>query len=464
MCADLYIALLGLFRVGAIAVFLDPSAGADHIERCCERIPPVAFLGIPKAHLLRLKSKALRKIPLKITTRYWVPGAQRWLQNASDPALRESLAVSEDAALVTFTSGSTGVPKATVRTHEFLLAQYQVLAPNISLEAGEVDLATLPVFVLASLAAGVATVIPDVDLRSPGSVNASAIFAQVERHRVTRITASPAFFERLIEFNRSTGRTLPTVTKIFTGGAPVFPRVLAALTQLAPNAQIESVYGSTEAEPIAHIGAEAISPADLEAMKRGQGLLAGTPVRGVQLAILRDEWGQARQPLTLSELQSLQLKTDEIGEIVVSGAHVLRGYLDGVGDAETKFLVDGQVWHRTGDAGALDANGRLWLHGRCAAKIPRAAGPLYPLGIETIATMFPHVVRAAVVSHQGKRALIVAGDIGRPMLNSIQEAVRVAGIEHVVAVDRLPVDRRHNAKIDYPELHKMLTRRDKIAG
>ena len=57
------------------------------------------------------------------------------------------------------------------------------------------------------------------------------------------------------------------------------------------------------------------------------------------------------------------------GEIVVSGAHVGAGYVGGVGDAETKFRVGEVIWHRTGDAGYLDAHGRLWLLGRCSARI-----------------------------------------------------------------------------------------------
>src|ERR1700679_3942539 len=67
MSADLYVALLALFRLGAVALFLDPSAGQEHIERCCARWAPEALLAISKAHLLRLKSRALRRIPIKVS-------------------------------------------------------------------------------------------------------------------------------------------------------------------------------------------------------------------------------------------------------------------------------------------------------------------------------------------------------------------------------------------------------------
>jgi acyl-CoA synthetase (AMP-forming)/AMP-acid ligase II len=65
MSADLYIALLAIFRLKLVAVFIDPSAGRRHIERCCKLIPPKALIASPKAHVLQLLSPALRRIPNK---------------------------------------------------------------------------------------------------------------------------------------------------------------------------------------------------------------------------------------------------------------------------------------------------------------------------------------------------------------------------------------------------------------
>lgn len=458
MSADLYVALLALFRLGAVALFLDPSAGRAHLEQCCARWAPDALLAIPKAHLLRLTSPALRRIPLKISLGLPLPGARRWPSRWGERNLEGSPAEPADAALVTFTSGSTGVPKAAVRTHAFLLAQYHALAPNIALEAGEVDLATLPVFALANLAAGMTTVIPDVDLRRPGAVDAARVFAQIERRGVTRITASPAFFERLIEHGRAQRRTLPGLCKLYTGGAPVFPRLLEALRVLAPSAQVVAVYGSTEAEPIAHCDAAQMTPGDLAAMQAGRGLLAGEVVAAVQLGVVRDRWGQPRRDLTAAEFAAELLPAGEPGEIVVAGDHVLKGYLGGVGDEETKFRVEGEVWHRTGDAGRLDETGRLWLLGRCAARLDSTDSPLYPFGLECVAMTFPAVRRAAALLHQGRRLLVVEADDDSTLVRRLQAATSWAQIDEVVTLARIPVDKRHNAKIDYPKLKELLAR------
>ena len=456
MSADLYVALLALFRLGAVALFLDPSAGREHIERCCERWAPDALLAISKAHLLRLSSRALRRIPIKVSVGCWVLGARRWPARWRNGSLATNVADPGDPALVTFTSGSTGAPKAAVRTHRFLLAQYRALAPGIALEAGEVDLATLPVFVLANLAAGATTVIPGVDLRQPGAVDAERVFAQIERRGVTRITASPAFFERLVEYGHAAGRTLPTLRKLYTGGAPVFPRLLEKLREFAPLAQAAAVYGSTEAEPIAHIDVHAMTPDDLTAMRTGRGLLAGVPVEEVSLRILRDRWGTPRGGMDAEAFAAEMMPAGQAGEIVVAGEHVLKGYLGGVGDEETKFRVDGETWHRTGDAGLLDARGRLWLLGRCAARIEDMRGSLYPFGVECVAMTHPEVRRAGMLAHAGKRLLVIEGDADDALQHRLRAATAWAFVDEVIFVGAMPVDKRHNAKIDYPALRRTL--------
>jgi acyl-coenzyme A synthetase/AMP-(fatty) acid ligase len=74
MSSELYIALLAIFRLGLVALFIDPWAGKDHLETCCRLFPPKALIATPKAHLLRLVSPALRRIPVKFSTGSRVPG------------------------------------------------------------------------------------------------------------------------------------------------------------------------------------------------------------------------------------------------------------------------------------------------------------------------------------------------------------------------------------------------------
>ena len=82
-------------------------------------------------------------------------------------------------AIITFTSGSTGEPKAAVRTHGFLIAQHRALVESLALAPGDVDLTTLPMFLLANLASGVTSVIPDADLRAPGAIEPAPVLEQI---------------------------------------------------------------------------------------------------------------------------------------------------------------------------------------------------------------------------------------------------------------------------------------------
>ena len=132
-------------------------------------------------------------------------------------------------------------------------------------------------------------------------------------------------------------------------------------------------------------------------VREGGGLPAGRPVDTIRLRVIEDRWGTPLGTLDASDFEGMTCSPGVPGEVVVSGAHVLPGYLDGKGDTETKFDVVGKDgahtrWHRTGDAGTRDADGRLWLLGRCAAAVrPVARGAIVE---EQVA---PHVERAGVI-------------------------------------------------------------------
>ena len=459
MSTTLYVLLAALFRVGAVAMVPDPSAPRAHIADCCEQAEPTALVGPPRAHLLRLWSRPVRQIPHAFVTGRWpLPFTTRWPApesggEAPHPPVAEC--DSDTPALLTFTSGSTGAPKGAVRTHGRLRAQYEALRDNLDLQPGQVDLATLPVFVLANLATGVTTVLADADLGAPAQIDPGPVVDQVRTEAPTRTTASPAVFERLMG---AAPGVLDRFDRLYTGGAPVFPDLLGRMREAAPSAEIVAVYGSTEAEPIAHVAETEIRPADRRHMVEGGGLLAGRPVDAVELRILPDRWGTPIGPFSSAALEEQSCPANTPGEIVVTGPHVVPGYLGGRGDAAAKFEVDGTRWHRTGDAGCLDEEGRLWLLGRCEATVRDDRGVLHPFAVECGARLHEDVRHAALARRDGRRVLAIEPARPRRGVDRRDLREQLAGVvlDDIVVLSAIPLDRRHNAKVDYPALHDRL--------
>jgi len=190
-------------------------------------------------------------------------------------------------------------------------------------------------------------------------------------------------------------------------------------------------------------------------MYNGRGLLVGRPDPAIQVRILGEHSRERMSGLAASDFELSCQRPGEPGEIVVSGRHVQPGYLHGLGDQETKVRINGTTWHQTGDAGYVDALGRLWLLGRSCARIQDERGTLYPFQVECAAYRDRGVRRAALVDHQGERVLVVQPRNGAN-LSSLKASLAWADIRRVKLVRRIPLDKRHNAKIDYGALRKIL--------
>lgn len=444
---ELYLALLAVFRLGAIAVFPDPQALRASIETACERVRPVAMIGGWPAQILRLLSRRLRAIPHNFTASS-VPWARRLPRRAS-AASPVTPVPPDHPALITFTSGSTGAPKIIARSHGFLAAQHAAITRAVDFTAGTATLTALPVFVLSHLASGVTSILPASDVRRPKETDPAPLLTQIAENNAHTILASPALVERLARAENAPAK-LAGVRHVLTGGGPIFLDLLDSAARAMPQASVHLAYGSTEAEPIAHMTASQISPADSLRMEEGAGLLAGKPTPGTDLAVIRDHWGKALGPLTDDAFDALRLQPEEAGEIVVAGDHVVASYVNGVGNAETKIAVGGRIWHRTGDAGALDRDGRLWLKGRCTARLKPG---LYPLQLEAMARAKLGPVPVAALATRSSPTLVFESDTHA---QAIEPAAHKLGITQFKVIRKIPLDRRHQSKIDYAALRELV--------
>ena len=179
----------------------------------------------------------------------------------------------------------------------------------------------------------------------------------------------------------------------------------------------------------------------------------------IALRILKGPWRpEPIGALTLAEFVTRAAPPGEPGEIVVGGAHVLRGYYQGRGDEETKFRVDEQVWHRTGDAGYLDAR---WP-AVAARPVPGAGRGRPRRRLSLLGRVRRHALRRAC---SGRRSPSTpapaccwcsqcAGQT--PDLAQVAAELAWAHLAEVREYPVIPVDRRHNAKVDYTALPRLL--------
>lgn len=469
MSLDLYTLLLALLKLAVVIVFIDPWVGLAQIKRCIALTEPKAFAGIPLMQLLGRTSGVLKPIPMRLTARGpALPGelSLARLLAESHPPVPTVEVTPETPALVTFTTGSTGLPKGANRTHGFLMAQHEALAREMGLKPGDVDLTTLPIFVLNNLASGVTSVLPKMTSAKPSAVDPRVIMRQILDFQVTTAVGSPAYWKPIADYCAANGLKLNTLRTLFTGGGPVPPGLLDTLRPLMPHGEAFIGYGSTEAEPVAMISASEVVSETGERTRAGEGNCVGKPAHGIRLKVIPIQPG----PVDVGPegLSAQELPPWEIGELVVSGAHVNKDYYrNPEAVRENKIRdTDGTIWHRLGDVGYQDALGRIWLVGRVNNLIRHAGRTLYPIQVEALVHQLPFVSLAAVVNHGD--ALVVAvqpqhwGD--RRQRETWEEAVHAHMALQGIPVDRvhffraLPVDPRHNVKIDYPKLQKRLSR------
>lgn len=412
----LYASLYALWSLGAVVVFPEPSMGVTGLRhaagiRLDAWLAPALWRAIGKLY------PELRRVPRGIS-----PPPRVSAQAHDEAAARAHAATvgDDDAALIFFTSGSTGKPKAIVYTHTFIMDQARGLTPLFTPHPGEVDLVAFPLFVLACLDLGSTNVLPNWDLRKPRAARLDRILGYARGEGVTRMLLQPALCEALVR-----EEVPPTVRAVLTGGGPVFPDLLRRLAEKVP--VVFSVYGSTEAEPIAHIAAAEIAPADWAEMTAGGGILTGAPAIDVQVRIVDDE-------------------------IQVTGPNVNKGYLDPSRNASTKQIdADGVIWHRTGDAGRIDDRGRIWLLGRLEGRV----GKLFPFSVEAMVRLWPRVTGAALgPGPDGQPVLAIAGDASA--LDDWRRRARAIGIDRVFHLDELPLDRRHASKVEYVRLREVI--------
>ena len=441
---EFYLILTAIFKMGLQAVFIDPYAGIEHINKCCEMISPDGIIGSGKTLLKGFFLKGIRKIRKKINYIKMMEHSEKlsiYEKNKNQKIIQNEKIDGSTPALISFTSGSTGFPKIIMRTHEFLLGQHNVLEKNLKFEKETAVYSSFPIFLLSHMATGTTTFIPDLNWRKPVESDFRNIVKQITENNIQNIILPPAIFENIVKFCKDEKIMLENVQKVYTGGAPVFYSLMKNIKEVFANAKIIALYGASEAEPISILNFENITEEDIENMKNGDGLLAGKIVNEIELKI--EELEKTPKKNKISEIK---------GEILVRGENVVDGYLNIEKNSD-------ENWHRTGDMGYINKKGQLILLGRVKGRIQLGEKIYYPFAVETAFSFCKILKKSVLTSKNGKLYLLV--ERNPEYKGNLSENSEIIGLKKKFEIFKIieteiPMDKRHNSKTDYKKLEEIV--------
>jgi long-chain acyl-CoA synthetase len=276
-----------------------------------------------------------------------------------------------------YTSGTTGEPKAAMNTHGNVVFATSVYERWIDITADDCILGLAPLFHVTGLVGHVAlALLTGSPLILFYRFDAHEACRLAERHRATFTVSAVTAFIALLNSEAMAGRDLSSLTKVYTGGAPTPPGVLAEW-RARTGTRIQPMYGLTEATSPTHMTPHgAVPPVD----PRTGAISIGVPVFNTAVRVVTESGADAAP--------------GEIGEFLIAGPQIVPGYWRK--PAETaKALAGGEL--RTGDIGFMDEAGWFYLVDRKKDMIVASGFKVWPREVEEVLYLHPSVREAAVV-------------------------------------------------------------------
>lgn len=467
---ELYISVAALQRIGAIPVLLDSLSRQEQLAVIIKNSGPCGI--IAPITWLRAFEKYLDGFGVGIRIATDENFEENNIIKLTSLFLGDThgiIPVQQDhTALITYTTGSSGIPKGVNRTHRFLAAQHYALKRLFPYSSTDVDLPVFPVFALNNLASGITTVIPAIDISKPSPLDAKILISQISQLKVNCMTLAPSSFKNLATYCSKNGIALEGISRVLTGGAPIGETDISRFLIVAPHSKNWILYGSTEVEPIAYI--ESKKMLAIKASKQTNvtkiGVNVGKIDKALRYKFIDIETGNIRQ---IIDIRKIEINRGEVGELIVAGEHVCGGYYKN----KEAFLrakirdASGTTWHRTGDLARLDKNGYLWIVGRMHNVIKRGNEYFFPVRPEIILKDIPDVINAAYLDLEimGKQKIVAVvtlknrgGDVEVSCRKTIDKIFKKEELplDEAIFIEEIPMDVRHHSKVDYNSLRKKL--------
>jgi acyl-CoA synthetase (AMP-forming)/AMP-acid ligase II len=317
----------------------------------------------------------------------------------------------DSLAAVIYTGGTTGTPKGVTLSHSNLITSaLGTLATGEFLTPGGRLLTVAPLFHLAGIWPWLAQTILGGSHMVLGAFSPEAVTDLIEEHEVTETLLVPMMLQGVVEYLERSGRCLPTLRHLIYAGSSISEDLLTRAQATLPGVGLVQGYGMTETAPVATL----LGPADHTGARLRS---AGRAAPHAEVRIL-DAAGQ-------------EVPRGQIGEIVVYGAQVMRGYLNRP-ELTATAVRDGGM--HTGDAGYMDDDGYVFVVDRIKDMIITGGENVYSAEVENALASHPAVRASAVIAlpdpQWGERvhAVIVAAPGARVELEQLREhcAARIA--------------------------------------
>jgi len=390
-------------------------------------------------------------------------------------------------AAILYTSGSTGIPKGVLFTHENLSAQLDMLVETFGIAPDEVDLPAFPLYALIDVLLGVTSVIPDISFPVPGKTDPAKVIQAIQRFSVTNMFASPVVLDilskwwsryggggrvaskRRIETRRLLDHRLPSLKRVITAGAPATIQLQQEFRKLLNDeTDLFGIYGATEVLPIAKVESREIFEVR-EKSAKGAGVCLGRPVNGARVRVIGiSESAIERFSDSANQRFSEEVEPNVVGEITVQGGAVTERYIvREEANRLSKIQHEDGIIHRMGDVGYFDDEGRLWYCGRKSHRVVTKDDVLFTEQIEGIFNVHPQVYRTALVGVDGVPVLWVElqkgvrankDTIKRELMELAKDHPQASKIKDFLFMKKFPTDVRHNSKIIREELAELAKR------
>lgn len=300
---------------------------------------------------------------------------------ASSPAMVPNTVVDHaDIAMLVYTSGTTGHPKAAMLHHGSFVRHCGLDAPGIAKEVAmfsdDVFIVAHPLFHIGSIEPVMRTMFNRGTVVLHSEFDAGAILEDIARYQATTIGLVPTALQMVLRHPDCAKTDTTSLDRIFYGASPI-PQglLLEALNRFSCG--FIQAYGMTEC------GGACVMLGQDDHLDPSSPRLrsAGRPILGHQIRILDEE--------------ANDLPTGEIGEIAIHGSGVMTGYWNQ--PEATAATIDAEGWLRSGDAGSLDENGYVTIHDRVSDMIISGGENIYPIEVESAVYSHPHVCEVAVI-------------------------------------------------------------------